>query len=646
MAVSVLVDAVDRTSYWRMAGESSIDKQRVVERATLAMRDVTYASGAYRPQNGQVVRIFHDADLLFGGPIKAVQEMRLDDEGPIATIVTARGWESLAEEIVVIELVTGYMDATVLGHYLFELYLEPRGVTWIGATSGGPTIAPLTYETTRLSEIYEEIRKLSGLSLRINGDLEAAMVVPGGITAPFTVTGLDESALLGLNFTKQSRSKATQVFVRTGTPPSGAGPVMHQETHALTGSATHYPINVLAKRRFGAVNHTGGYTAGATAMALDGMVPLASLRAFDTFQITNHGTTTYVVDAASTSNAEGAFASVSFTPALVADVPDDAIVAFDARTFVRVQVDGGDVGWGSGADFDAATQTIVLVAPPDVDVTYITPLTFPATVRVWSNAIRQADGSLDQAAVIDAQVEARQITDVAWAKAFGDATLAQRTVEPCDLSFVTRQKGAYPLQKIPVSLAEHNLSADFLIESVTITLLENDVRYALECIEGDEYGRLWDEVFREMWGSGSGGGVGGGSAIGGGGVGAPSGTGPVRIPLGGDNYFSDNPASWTDIANAVPLACSPALAGTYTLRTPRYIKVDPVSPQGTAIEIRLYDFTNNVTYATVASTTSGTWATATTSVTLPVGAGVCLLQYQMSGGTEEGVVGQCMLERD
>jgi hypothetical protein len=274
-----------------------------------------------------------------------------------------------------------------------------------------------------------------------------------------------------------------------------------------------------------------------------------------------------------------------------------------------------------------------------ISVSY--PVEFPAWMRVWDASVQAAAGTWVTASLVDAIVDASEQTDLAQAKAWGDAELARRVNQPKIVTFRTRVKGVYPLLQCALSFPEDGVSGDYLVQSVRVNALDDaNILYTVTAIEGDTLRRGWFEWFKQRPGTT----VGGMSVIGtsGSSGGSTAGVAPIRIPLGGDNYFSDNPSSWTDIANAVPLDGSPGLAGTYTLRTPRYVK----GGGGTVLEMRLRDLTNGVTYATVATTTSGTFATATTSVTLPVGAGVCLLQYQMSGGTEEGVVGQCMLERD
>ena len=274
-----------------------------------------------------------------------------------------------------------------------------------------------------------------------------------------------------------------------------------------------------------------------------------------------------------------------------------------------------------------------------ISVSY--PVEFPAWVRCWDASVQAAAGTWVTASLVDAIVEASEQTDLAQAKAWGDAELARRVAQPLTVTFKTRTKGYYPLQQVSLTFADSNVSGNYLVQSVRVDATDDEnVVYTVTCVEGTTLNENWFDFFKERGGTSSGGVAVIGSAGSSGST--TAGTAPLRIPLGGDNYWSDNQSGWTDIANAVPLTGSAALAGTYTLRTPRYVK----GGGGTSIELRLYDTTNASVIASVSGTTSSTWATATTTVTLPASAGVCLLQYRMVSGTAEGVVGQCVLERD
>jgi len=274
-----------------------------------------------------------------------------------------------------------------------------------------------------------------------------------------------------------------------------------------------------------------------------------------------------------------------------------------------------------------------------ISVSY--PVEFPAWLRVWDASVQAAAGTWVTASLVDAIVEASEQTDLAQAKAWGDSELARRVAQPLTVSFVTRTKGYYPLQQVSLTFADSNVSGNYLVQSVRVDARDDDnVLYTVTGVEGTTLNENWFEFFKQRGGTSSGGVAVVGSAGSSGST--TAGTAPLRLALGGDNYFRDNSSDWADISNAIPLAGSAALAGSYTLRTPRYV----VGGGGTSLELRLYDTTNASVVASVSGTTSSTWATATTAVTLPAAAGVCLMQYLMVGGTAEGVVGQCVLERD
>jgi len=276
------------------------------------------------------------------------------------------------------------------------------------------------------------------------------------------------------------------------------------------------------------------------------------------------------------------------------------------------------------------------------------PVEFPAWVRVWDSSVQAAAGTWVTASLVDAIVEASEQTDLAQAKAWGDAELARRFLQPKVVTFRTRVKGVYPLLQCALTFPDDGISGDYLVQSVRATAFDDtSVVYSVTAIEGDTLRRNWFDFFKGSASSSSGGITVSGTS---GSSGSTAGTvAPIRIPLGGDNYFSDNPTDWTDAPNAVPVQLGgPGLAGTWTLRAFRRLK-SVTTPNATTIELRLRDATNAVTLASVTGTSATTFAGTTVTFAMPLTPGVCLLQYRMvisSGTPSEGVVGQCSLERD
>jgi hypothetical protein len=88
----------------------------------------------------------------------------------------------------------------------------------------------------------------------------------------------------------------------------------------------------------GAVNNTGGYTAGATSMVVDGFTGIVPVGV----RLTIGGVSGHTV--VSTSQTLGNTTTIVFTPALAANVADNAVVIAGAR-YVDIRVGDGNVNW-------------------------------------------------------------------------------------------------------------------------------------------------------------------------------------------------------------------------------------------------------------------------------------------------------------
>lgn len=303
--------------------------------------------------------------------------------------------------------------------------------------------------------------------------------------------------------------------------------------------------------------------------------------------------------------------------------------------------------WSYDADQHAVVRTSplgngvpILIGPYAVEL--------PAWTRVWDASTTDSTGAWDASLLgRDLVLHASDIADIVQATAWGHEELARRTEQPKRVTCVTSVKGFYPLQEVTISVPDRGITGDYLVERVRAILLDDDhVDYELTCVEGSRVGRPWFEYFKQRGATTSGGSLTVAPGSGGGGGGGGSST-VQRIPLGGANDSGDRPADWTNVVNAIPWRLGgPAMAGTWTLRA--YRRLIATTSPASAVELRLYDVTNAVTLASVSSTSSTGWAEATVSFQMPLTEGVCVLQYQVSGGSgspAEARVGMCSLER-
>jgi hypothetical protein len=563
VALTFEVNGSDRRANFRVGGTLVVDKHFGVEvtTATLADRDTPGAS-AITAAMGQSVYVEDASGLLAGGEVEEIDRTTVYAESgtPVLTetFVTAKGYEAIPGRIVIGRLTIPSQDVLVTVDDLHTAYLAPKGITNIGATSGGPTLPALEFDHQPLDAIFNQLTTLSGYPWRINGDLEFAFLAPGDLTGP----AFDESNVEEVRVRQSRVLRANRLFLRTG----GTGTVTHSEGRTLNGTQTTFLLNVEPLEAPTVVTENG------TDLAIGG------------------GTWTY-----------------------------------DSDLKAIVRSSGGTNGHV-------------------ISVSY--PVEFPAWMRVWDSSVQAADGTWVTASLVDAIVEASEQTDLEQAKNWGDAELARRFSQPKVVTFRTRVKGVYPLLQCNLSFPDDGISGDYLIQSVRATAFDDDnVVYSVTAVEGDTLRRNWFDFFKGSASSASGGISVAGTSGSSGGSGAS--VAPIRIPLGGDNYYSDNPTTWTDAPNAVPVNLGgPGLAGTWTLRAFR--RCHETTSPATTIEVRLWDATNSVTLATVTGTSSTSFVGGTASFSMPLTPGLCLLQYRMvSAGTPcEGVVGQCTLERD
>lgn len=299
--------------------------------------------------------------------------------------------------------------------------------------------------------------------------------------------------------------------------------------------------------------------------------------------------------------------------------------------------------WTYNSTSKAIVRATALGNAVPVSVSY--PVTLPAWGRVWDSSTLASSGEWTTSALVDAVLSLSDQTDLGQANAWATEELARRVDQPKRVTVATRTTGYYPLQELTITLSDVGVSGDYLVEAATIRVQDEDnIVYALECIEGDTLGRAWFEYFRQRPAS-----TGGGVSVSGGGSGGGGSTSTVkRIPLGGDNYRGAAETDWTDVPNAIPIRFGgSAMAGTWTLRT--YRRVTHTTSPVTQVEIRLRDLTNSTTLATVSGTDSTTFLVSTTTFSAPGTEGVCLLQYRVTGGggsPAEARVGQCSLEID
>lgn len=506
--ITLLINGVDQTHRLLRSAGWMVDKRWAVERFEFALFDVYESADAYRPVSGTSVYLTHDGDLLFGGILSTITDRRIDSREGLGVLseCVARDYMFLAEQAYVPAQEFAVQGVNDLFTALFDAHLDPRGCTNVSAPTGGAIVPALTIEkaNTSLREVLEEVGRQCGWLFRINGDKWAAVTEPGSLPAPVDLTSANALLEPDVVWVKETTITANRLFMETGTPVTGPGPVAHHEDHVADGTATHFPVNVLPTAIEGSVNLTAGYAATATSMALADLPAGLEILAGKTFKV--EGSAELHEVSSDVTVASDGTATVAFTPGLEFDTPNSSIVRFQAATFVRLELDGvaTDID-GATWHFDELNSVIYTTgsAPAaDVVVTYLAPIAFPAMVRVWDPLtvdIQASTGAFDFSVVIDGNLDGAGHTDLATAADFARATLTKRQFEPIVVTLVTRERGFYPLLTVHLEFPERLINDDFLVESVRIRSTDIDAHnlpitnaatqgelfYEITCVQGD-----------------------------------------------------------------------------------------------------------------------------------------------------------------
>lgn len=239
--VTFTVNGVDKTHTLKLGGTWNLTKRMAQEAFNATTFAQAYTSLADVPSNGDAVLLYHNADLIFGGQVRKIRRYRMGGDGPTAVDIICRGWELLAEQSTMTRVIASGPLLTQ-AYALFLYYLQPKGVTWLGPTSGGPTIPEMVVTKANLADVYTRMQKLTNWMWRINGLKQLGFVDPG--TLPFPkdpLLGTDFE--LGVSIESDYFERATRLILTTG----GDGEAIHSETHIGNGSKTYFLLNVEPK---------------------------------------------------------------------------------------------------------------------------------------------------------------------------------------------------------------------------------------------------------------------------------------------------------------------------------------------------------------------------------------------------------------
>lgn len=517
--LKLLIAGVNRTAWLALGYALDIEKVLSTERMHLSILDVDSTSGAYRPSVDDDIVLTRvddldaDIELLFGGTVDSVLDEPIIDDTGTVTRLRCRDRMILADQVFLPPQTFPRALSRAMFTLIVETYLGPKGVTVISAPTGGPLVPDLLIEdpVTSVRQGLDRLTLQSGLPWRVNGEFSAAMVVPGELPGPATLTDDGASVLTDppLRWEQQVLTQATRVWVQTAEPESGPGPIEHTEEWVADGVRAVYPVHVLPTTAQGSTSVAAESLE--TSLSLTGLPRDAAIRVGARLAIDWH-TQVYTVAAAATTDADGEV-TISLEEALERDVPEGHAVTFRPGAFVQLELDDVVTPMdGAPYVWDPVENAIVFpgdVFPAATVVRYRTWVLHPTFVREWDAVAQTAIGWFDYEQVVDQRItEEEGHTTLDGARAFGQAELAKRLTPPKRVTCTTQIPGHYPLLTVPLNFPDRLVVGDYLVTETRIRHTNIDENgevnhvaaqplfYELVLWEGDSLGESWVQHFR------------------------------------------------------------------------------------------------------------------------------------------------------
>lgn len=564
-------------------------KEGASESMTATIQDTDSSASAYRPVRGDLVVLTEDGELAIGGPITKVTDRRIIDDVGTETTFEVSDWTHLLDSIHVFET---YVEqgAYVTFAHVVDLYLtEPYGVTYIGTTTGGPTLPAMSFEGEPLRSVIEKLETMSGLFFRING-LKQASAGPketsSYVLAP-DGSGNTEVLFPSVEWEASRARLATRVYVQIGA--SGTAALARTEDHAGDGARTVYLLDAVLRAS----------EVPATIAVHRGSVTVETLGVYPSDYATHEWTY------AAHYPAQNARAEIIHNTALGS--------VLTGGQFIRVDLSLG----------------------------------FPITVRVEDEA------AIDGGDIIERFYAHSDVATVEEGLALAAGYLRDQSADPTKAIVRTRQGHIYPNMEVGLEFPGRLLSGDWLVTAtegadIGIPWSEsNAIVKTHTLVQGDHVGRTVLDFLRRV---GRGGGSGGGGAVIG--VGTPPGSGSGTVgypvghtqPLGGDNYNAYTATTtWQDWPHFPPTRHGGAgMAGDWLLRTPMY------QMSAGTLEARLINQADSSVIASTSTTQTGTltnqnWAFETDAYAAPSSVLDVILQFRVTSGSRKVKLGQATL---
>lgn len=236
----------------------------------------------------------------------------------------------------------------------------------------------------------------------------------------------------------------------------------------------------------------------------------------------------------------------------------------------------------------------------------------------------------------DMTYSAPNVWDASAAETLAEALLGIRKVTPVAVNFVTDTDGFAPGQLVTVALANRNLTtADYLVQSVSGTVVDGFLRYAVSATSVAYAMDSWLATYRQWSGSSV-----SSTPLS---LAATGGGAHVTYTLGGSTTVSVSHATptWTEVANGFTARIDGSVyAGRVVIAL---VKVK-AEDAGIQVTPRIYNATTAAVAGTGSAATGAAWS-AWQPITLTIAAGVNDYVLQLLPGTaNKGVYGYGFVE--
>jgi hypothetical protein len=218
MAITVTINAVDRTSK-TLLNQMTIDMTLGSDwTATIPVRDTISTSSAYRPSLDHVVSIADGGTTLFHGTVTRVEDKPIT--GPhigTLTVITARAKSQVVDQIVVNE---EYAAGQTLHDVVADLrttYLAPYSITLDAGMGTGATLEAQTFVDVTLREVLNHLSEITGWVWRITPSDVLEFFSVGTKTTSYSMTAANKESMGPITWDKGRQQYVNSIHLRYGT---------------------------------------------------------------------------------------------------------------------------------------------------------------------------------------------------------------------------------------------------------------------------------------------------------------------------------------------------------------------------------------------------------------------------------------------